>query len=205
MAEKQILFFTFFVANRKKLCYTVDNKNGGGIFMYCPKCGADNKDTQDFCENCGYSFAKEPEPETFLFNEPVVVSKEIISEVKLRPVIKQKSAAKPSPEKIGAYCLWGVAILVLMLSVIGAICIFYGGSEIADIRTVGGNTIEEVYLRRIQPVYNGFGFLALALGAFLSSLLAFFGFQTYRNDQKTTDCPKETKQPLEEDTCQPIV
>ncbi len=171
--------------------------------MYCPKCGAENKDTQVFCENCGYSFIKESEPESS--KELVTVSKEIISKTVVRSAFKQKSASKSSPQKIGAYCLWGVAVLVLILSVIGASCIFYGGSEIADIRTISGNTMGEVYFRRIQPVYNGFGFLALAMGAFLSSVLAFFGFQTYQKDKALTDCPKETKQPSEEDNCQPLL
>lgn len=171
--------------------------------MYCPKCGAENPDTNLICENCSFPFAKEPQPETT--KETNSFSKEIISETIIPAFQPKKPVVKPSGGKVAAYGLWGTAFFVLVLSVIGAISVFYGGNAIANIRTVVGNTLEETFFRRLQPVYAGFGFFILAVGIFLSSLLAFLGFHQHQKAKTAGIAPAAAEEPEEENNVQPVL
>ena len=153
--------------------------------MFCPKCGAQNTDTNMMCENCNYllqeaSVREEPE---------VIVSKEIIS-VKEESNPQDHSQKKYdqdsiSKKKLLGFLFIGVAVLVLLLSVISAILLFIGGSEIAQIQSVGGKTLDEAYYYRLQYVYHGFGVFVLSMGIFMSSVLTYLGIQYPKHETGT--------------------
>ena len=164
--------------------------------MYCPKCGAENPDTGLICENCGFSFAKKTQSEKT--KEELSFSGEMISGPGMSVLNPKKRVMKLSGGKIAAYCFWGAAILVLVFSIIGAISVFYGGSAIAGIRTYSGNTLEEVFFRRLQPVYNGFGFFLLATGIFCSGVLSFLGLCLHKKDKTKIVIRKEIPESKEE-------
>lgn len=169
--------------------------------MYCPKCGAENTDQNQICENCGCRFAvgesKEILPSLGAVN---TASKEVTAETPL-PLKFVKTPALPDLNKHLPNLFFAVAFSVLVLSVIGAVCLFIGGARISEIQSVGGKTLEEAYYSRLQLIYNGFGFLVLSAGIFMSATLSFFGFSIKKESQKqdVTDAVRleETKTPAE--------
>ncbi len=148
--------------------------------MYCPKCGCENQSDAKQCENCGFVFHIEEElkPQKIELPESVIINENIaeILAKKTEPKVRIEMRPYVPKEKILGVILFGIAAFVFVLSLVGAISIFYGGAEIAEIQSVGGKTLEEAYYYRIQSVYNGYGFLVLTLGIFCSAVLSALGF-----------------------------
>lgn len=148
--------------------------------MFCPKCGAENQDANQECENCNFVFA--PEEAT----EPApTVSKEIVTEFSesfLKSVEEPRKGL--SRQKKVAIVLWIVSAVVLVLSFVASGCIFYGSDSIAHIRTFTGNTLEEAYYRELYTIYNGYALIVIAIGIFMATLLSFFGFRSYDTKEK---------------------
>ena len=63
--------------------------------------------------------------------------------------------------------------------------LFIGGSEIAQIQSVGGKTLDEAYYYRLQYVYHGFGVFVLSMGIFMSSVLTYLGIQYPKHETGT--------------------
>ena len=144
--------------------------------MNCPKCGSDNQDTVKQCENCGFGFYPEEKIElpdyvmtTSKFSD---ISKPVAVEDKLLLGTERYICSK---ETVLGIFLFVIAAIVFLFSIVGALSIFHGGSEIAEIQSVGGKTLEEAYYYRLHSVYNGYGFLVLTVGIFCTSVLSAAG------------------------------
>ena len=138
--------------------------------MFCPKCGTENNNKTGVCEGCGYVYAKPEDkaPERIINIDGV---RERISSI-------DASALK---KKGLALALWIVAISVLIISFVAAGNIASGGARIAQIRSVGGQTLEEAYYQNLGIIYAGYAAIVRAIGLFMASVLAYLGIRSLKN------------------------
>lgn len=71
----------------------------------------------------------------------------------------------------------GLAAVVLVMFFMAASSIADGGSEIMQIQSVGGQTLEEAYYFELGTIYSGYAMIARALGIFFASVLAWLGLK----------------------------
>lgn len=134
----------------------------------CEKCGKELQDAAVFCPACGanangVNMAGQGQPTANVYNG-----------AQYYPTNSKLS--NMSVNKKLAFAFWGIAIVVLLLSLVAAGSILSGGSEIADIRSVGGQTLDEAYYQELGSVYAGYAGIVSAMGIFMSSILGFLGF-----------------------------
>ena len=131
--------------------------------MFCPKCGSNNEEGKEACVNCGLVFSElnsdnesTPKPSiTVLADQGKTVSKgSIISLV-----------------------YFGLALVILIMFFVAAGSIVKGGSEIMQIESVGGTTLEEAYYAELGSIYSGYAMIARAFGVFCASILVWLGLK----------------------------
>lgn len=71
-----------------------------------------------------------------------------------------------------------LAVVVLIMFFIAAAKIYYGGNEIHQIDSVGGETLEEAYYYELGSIYGGYALISCALGIFFSSVLVWLGIKS---------------------------
>ena len=64
-----------------------------------------------------------------------------------------------------------LATIVFILSVIASCFIYMGGNHIGEIRSIGGQSLQEAYYYGLGSVYKGLSFFVLTTGIFFSSFL----------------------------------
>lgn len=86
-------------------------------------------------------------------------------------------SSSPDPTSYLSTALFIVAGLVLVLFIIAAVMVNNGGSEIAQIESVGGKTLEEAYYTRLGTIYASQATAYVATGLAFSGILTALGFK----------------------------
>lgn len=134
--------------------------------MYCPKCGNNVEEGIQVCSNCGLDFST--------VNSKSEVVAEVKAEHNSTPVVEKKESGSNILIKV---IYFGLAAVVLVMFFMAASSIADGGSEIMQIQSVGGQTLEEAYYSELGTIYSGYAMIARALGIFFASVLAWFGLK----------------------------
>lgn len=116
--------------------------------MFCPKCGGKLASFDEECGSCGNKMATAPSTSS-----------------------RSSSASTSSdygPNKIMGYTL---AVIVFLFTFYAAHSISEAGTAISQIKSVGGQTMEEAYYFELGGVYAGFAHMARATGVFFSSVI----------------------------------
>ena len=132
--------------------------------MFCPKCGTNVGDEMDVCSNCGLDFSTIKKEDKS--NTEVTVSANV-----------SQSTQTSSGNMFIRVIYFGLAAVVLVLFFMAANSIAEGGSEIMQIQSVGGKTLEEAYYAELGMIYSGYAMIARAVGVFFASVLAWFGLR----------------------------
>ena len=122
---------------------------------FCSKCGKEISEGSSFCPNCGANGA--------------------ISQNTLQSNIPC-NGQKQKIDIVSIFC-FAVAGLVLFLSLISGIKMLGGAGELANLRSVAGNSVAESYYNECGTVYGGFALFILAFGLFASGILTYLGLK----------------------------
>ena len=140
----------------------------------CPECKAEVNDESAVCQFCGCPF---PEPQK---NEASVEKAAEYIEPQ-KPAYE--STVKPTETKsvnwsfVLKVSLWVLAGIILIMAFYSAGKISDGAAGIGDIRSVGGETMEEVYYLYLGHIYAGLANVVRMLGIFFASILAWCGYK----------------------------
>lgn len=149
--------------------------------MYCPICGLENSDENKKCTNCEHVFLEEKmiENEETPSVDEGAVNSGIVNEGMSAPNITQGL----STNKITAIAIWGIAIIILILSFVAAGNVVSGGVNISEIESVGGKTLEEAYYQELGMVYKGYAGIIRCIGLFMAAVLGCFGFSFFNKEK----------------------
>ena len=133
--------------------------------MFCPRCGKPAEMGEMICSNCGLKFDVTNQGTDVGFGQPpaptdIQIIIERISKLNIKMII---------------FDLF--ALTVLVLSFIAANKISGSGSQIIQIRSTGGNTVNEVYYREMGSIYIGLAMFIRACGIFFFSVLVSLGLK----------------------------
>jgi predicted nucleic acid-binding Zn ribbon protein len=137
--------------------------------MYCPKCGKEIMDEEKVCPNCGFDFS-------------TVDSDGSQSQVRLESEIphnqvesqeQDKQVKRVFNTKLLIFCV--LALIIISLSFMAANNISDGGYQIMQIKSVGGQTLEEAYYQQLGSIYSGYAMFIRACGIFFASVLVGLG------------------------------
>ena len=131
--------------------------------MFCPKCGSNNEEGKEACVNCGLVFSE-------LNSEEGTASETSVVELSEQ----EKATSKNS---IIRMVYFGLALVILIMFFVAAGSIVKGGSEIMQIESVGGTTLEEAYYAELGSIYSGYAMIARAFGVFCASILVWLGLK----------------------------
>lgn len=140
----------------------------------CPKCGAKNPPSANFCANCGYLFTQAAEKSESQTTETP-------SQPQIRVYVKQQKPATPQITKIYEYLKYVPIILFALFSVL--IFAFYA-APVATMPLFGsyGNVYELTGVSEISEIQGSMIFLIiLAAIYFLAAAAAVYCFIKYRN------------------------
>lgn len=126
--------------------------------MYCEKCGAKLVEGEFMCSICGYDFRDTNVTETEIVIEDNSFLDKIINKLDLIYFI--------------------IAIVVFVLFLMAASNVSSAGEAISEIRSVGGETLEEAYYQSSYGLYSGISMALFATGITLSSILVWFGIKS---------------------------
>lgn len=132
--------------------------------MFCPKCGNSVENGNEVCLNCGLDLSS------------VEQESEIVEEISAsEDVLPVEASHSKVPVKKLVY--FGLAIVVFIMFFVAAGNIVDGGSEIMQIQSVGGKTLEEAYYQELGSIYAGYAMISRALGIFFASVLVWMGLK----------------------------
>lgn len=130
--------------------------------MFCPKCGAQNSDEIKVCSSCGFDFS------------------EVSNEKESSNSISTQITASDSGKKLvplKAIIFSTLAAVVLIMLFIASTKVSNGGTEIMQIQSVGGKTLDEAYYFELGQIYAGYALIIRALGIFFASVLVWIGLK----------------------------
>lgn len=134
--------------------------------MFCPKCGANIEEGITVCPNCGLDINTIEQGLKPMATSTVAVAGNVASE-----------STKKAGNIVVKIIYFALAAIVLIMFFIAASNIASGGSEIMQIQSVGGKTLEEAYYYELGLIYAGYAMIARALGIFFASVLVWFGLK----------------------------
>lgn len=134
--------------------------------MYCPKCGTNADKNETACLNCGLDFT--------IINNAETSTEQKLTPPPLAPITQTPNKSNNMIRKI---LFFGLAAIVLILFLIAAARISYGGLNIMEIQSVGGTTLEEAYYAELGEIYSGYALISSALGIFFASVLVWLGIK----------------------------
>lgn len=139
--------------------------------MYCPKCGKKIMDEEKICPNCGFDF-----------NTIDTDTSNSQSKTSLESKIPQNQEEPKKPKeqvknifsiKLLAFCV--LSLIIIILSFMAANNISDGGYQIMQIKSVGGQTLEEAYYQQLGSIYSGYAMFVRVCGIFFASVLVGIG------------------------------
>lgn len=133
--------------------------------MFCPKCGNNVEEGVQVCPNCGLDFST--------VSSKQEVTPEVKQDSNTTVVTKQENGSNILVKVI----YFGLAAVILVMFFMAASSIAEGGSEIMQIQSVGGQTLEEAYYSELGTIYSGYAMIVRALGIFCASVLAWLGLK----------------------------
>ena len=71
-----------------------------------------------------------------------------------------------------------LALITVIMSFMAASNISNGGYQIMQIKSVGGQTLEEAYYQQLGGIYSGYAMFVRTCGIFFASVLAGIGLNT---------------------------
>lgn len=132
--------------------------------MFCPKCGNSVEDGIQLCPNCGLDLSTvNQKKEDFSMVQPIQSTVNTSDNSGTNIIIK--------------LVFFGLAAVVLIMFFMAASGIVEGGSEIMQIQSVGGTTLEEAYYSELGNIYSGYAMISRALGIFFASVLVWLGLK----------------------------
>jgi hypothetical protein len=136
--------------------------------MFCPKCGSAIPENTMICSNCGFEISSE---------DIGYSAKEQHTGQMPNRVDKDTAHAGNTWHNVKRvlYPIIGTAVLVMCF--MAAKSIGDGGTEIMQISSVGGRTLEEAYYRELGSIYSGYANVVRAFGISLASFLVWLGFK----------------------------
>lgn len=132
--------------------------------MFCPKCGNSVEEGSHVCANCGLDFST-------LKNENESDTEVVV------PMHTTKDLHNKQENPVVKFVYFGLAAVVLVMFFMAASNIASGGSEIMQIQSVGGKTLEEAYYAELGTIYSGYAMISRALGVFFASVLVWLGLK----------------------------
>ena len=139
--------------------------------MYCPKCGKEIADGENVCPNCGFDFST-VDSDTNGSQTEVGLD----SEIPYNPTesqAKNEQGKRVFNTKLLIFCV--LALITIIMSFMAASNISDGGYQIMQIKSVGGQTLEEAYYQQLGSVYAGYAMFVRTCGIFFASVLVGFG------------------------------
>lgn len=131
--------------------------------MFCPKCGSNNEEGKEACVNCGLVFSELNSDNESTPKPSITVLADQGKSMSKTPIIR--------------LVYFGLALVVLIMFFVAAGSIVKGGSEIMQIESVGGTTLEEAYYAELGAIYSGYAMIARAFGVFCASILVWLGLK----------------------------
>lgn len=140
--------------------------------MFCPKCGVAIPENSMKCSNCAFEIGED----------------DIQDSRKETSVHKNNEHTQSIPTSLSTQMDSGwdkakriifpiIGAVVLVMCFMAASSINEGGTEIMQISSVGGKTLEEAYYRELGSIYSGYANVVRALGISLASFLVWLGFK----------------------------
>ena len=142
--------------------------------MYCPKCGKETADSSMTCPFCGFDFSTVDSDTNGSQSEVGLESKIPQSHAESQEQTKQ--VKKVFNTKMLAFCV--LALITITMSFMAASNISDGGYQIMQIKSVGGQTLEEAYYQQLGSIYSGYAMFVRACGIFFASVLVGIGLNT---------------------------
>lgn len=116
--------------------------------MFCPKCGGKLASFDEECGSCGNKMATIPTTSS-----------------------RNSSVSTPSDNNTMKIVGYTLAVIVFLFTFYAAHSISEAGTAISEIKSVGGQTLEEAYYFELGGIYSGFANMARATGVFFSSVI----------------------------------
>ena len=139
--------------------------------MYCPKCGKEIADNSMTCPFCGFDFSTVDSDINKSESEVSFASEIPQDQTKLQAQSKQ--VKRVFNAKLLVFCV--LALIIVIMSFMAASNISNGGYQIMQIKSVGGQTLEEAYYQQLGSIYSGYAMFVRACGIFFASVLVGFG------------------------------
>ena len=135
--------------------------------MICPKCGANVTDEYKICPQCGLELTKANA------NTDGVQTDVGSNMPPLLPPIQNQGNS--TNIKLIIFCT--IALIIFIMSFVAANNISDGGNQIMQIKSVGGQTLEEAYYGKLGNIYSGYAMFIRVCGIFFSSILVNAGLK----------------------------
>lgn len=141
--------------------------------LVCPNCGAEIKDEYKVCPNCGYDFLNKKTGADSHTGNPNTE----IPPVPSIPMVQKKESSYDIKSIV--FCV--VAFVVFIMSLIAANSISDAGNQISQIKSVGGQTLEEAYYNQLGNLYSGYAMFVRTCGIFFTGILVHIGLKKQGN------------------------
>ncbi|MCI1966566.1 MAG: zinc-ribbon domain-containing protein [Oscillospiraceae bacterium] len=139
--------------------------------MYCPKCGKEIVNGEKVCPNCGLDFSTVDSDTKGAQSEVSLKSENPYDQTEL--MTKNEQWKKVFNAKLLIFCV--LALITIIMSFMAASNISDGGYQIMQIKSVGGQTLEEAYYQQLGSIYAGYAIFVRTCGIFFASVLVGLG------------------------------
>lgn len=135
----------------------------------CPHCGASIEEEYKICPNCGYDVASQKSA-TNGFASPREMD---MPEAPSTPVAAKGTIFQS--KKTVVFLI--LAVIVFIMSLVAGNQISNAASQIGQIRSVGGQTLEEAYYVQLNNLYSGYAVFVRTCGVFFAGIFIYFGWK----------------------------
>lgn len=143
----------------------------------CPECNKEVNDHNLVCPFCGYPFNENQKKLYKEIRDNNTTQNNPMPEKNNNVYVQNTKAKGTDWNKVLKIGLWVIAGLIFIMSITAASSISKGGISIGEIRSVGGETMEEAYYEYLGFIYVGMAAVVRMMGLFFASVLGWLGYK----------------------------